>query len=87
MYFYFQLQFRIINRKLTEFGLKPVLGYILAAIAFVLVSVFLFYKTTYAQYIYAALALGFISKLSEQNRNYFLKSTFKTDTYLRVRLL
>ncbi|MEI7587749.1 ABC transporter permease, partial [Runella sp.] len=87
MYFYFQLQFRIINRKLTEFGLRPVLGYILAAIAFVLVSVFLFYKTVYAQYIYAALALSFISKLSEQNRNYFLKSTFKTDTYLRVRLL
>lgn len=87
MYFYFQLQFRIINRKLTEFGLRPVLGYMLAAIAFVLVSLFLFYKTAYAQYIYAVLALSFISKLSERNRNYFLKSTFKTDAYLRVRLL
>lgn len=84
---YFTLQYKMTNRKLTDFGLNPIIGYILILIGFVGLSVYLFSKTEFAEYIYILIALGFISKLSEQKRNDFLKSCFTDNQYLKLRVL
>ena len=52
MKYYFTLQYKMLNRHLKAFGLPPIIGYILAIIFFIGGSVYLFYKTEYAAYIY-----------------------------------
>lgn len=75
------------NRRLSDFGIKPILGYILAAIAFIGLSFLLFQKTEYAVYIYPVLALFPLMKLSEVQRNDFLRSCFTLKDYRKVRLI
>lgn len=76
----------MLNRHLKEFGLPPIFGYLLAIIIFVGVSVFLFYKTEYAAYIYPFFAVSSLSLLSETKRNDFLKACFIDKDYWSVRL-
>ncbi|MBK9488196.1 MAG: ABC transporter permease [Haliscomenobacter sp.] len=45
----------------------------------------MFYKTTYAGYIYAAAGLSLVFGFGEKERNDFLKTTFPLSTYRRVR--
>ena len=68
---YFQLQFKILNRKLIEFGLPLLIGYTLVPFLFVALSNSLFKKTEFASYIFCLLALSLVSKLSESERNNF----------------
>lgn len=75
----------MLNRHLKEFGLPPIIGYLLAIIAFIGVSIYLFYKTEYAAYIYAFFALSPLSLLSESKRNDFLKSCFIDSDYSLIR--
>ncbi len=77
----------MLNRHLKEFGLPPIIGYVLAIILFAGVSVFLFYKTEYATYIYPFFVVSSLSLLSETKRNDFLKTCFIDKDYWRVRLL
>ncbi len=85
MYYYFVLQQRILSRKMEELGLHPVLGYILGVLIFLGLSFYLFYKTTYAGYIYVATGLSVVFGFGEKERNDFLKTTFPLSTYRRVR--
>ena len=87
MHYYFILQYRILNRRLTELGLHPILGYFLAVIVFVGLSIYLFYKTTYAGYLYTLIALSSISKWSDRERNDFLQATFPQAIFQQIRLL
>ena len=57
---YFILQFKMINRQLTEMGIEPIIGYVIGLLVFVGVSIKLFEKTQYAEYIYIVLALSLI---------------------------
>lgn len=82
---YFQLQFKMSNRKLTEFGLPPFLAYTLLLICFVGLSVYLFSKSEFAEYFYILLALGLLIKLTNKKRNEFLKSCFSDKGYLKLR--
>jgi len=84
---YLKLQFTIIKRKLTEFGINPHLGLLLLLPIFISLSYYLFSKTEFAQYIYILLALGFINKLSEANRNDFLKSIFSHKKFIAIRFI
>ncbi len=77
----------MLNRHLKEFGLPPIVGYLLAIILFAGISVFLFYKTEYAAYIYPFFALSSLSLLSETKRNDFLKACFIDKDYWAVRLM
>jgi len=77
----------MLNRQLKAFGLPPIVGYILALLIFVGASVYLFYKTEYAPYIYAFFALSPLSLLSETKRNDFLKNCFVQKDYQVVRLV
>lgn len=84
---YFLLQFKMTNRKVDEFGLPPILAYILLIVTFIGLSSYLFSKTEYAHYIYVVAALGLVLKFSETKRNDFLKICFRTKTYFKVRII
>ena len=84
---YFQLQFKMTNRKLIDFGLNPIIGYILLLIGFIGFSYYLFSKTEFAEYAFILIALSFVSKLSETKRNDFLKYCFRVTEYRKLRLI
>lgn len=87
MYYYFVLQERIVSRRLKEWGVAPILGYCLALVLFIILSFYLFFKTTYAAYLYSAIALSLLTTLSEKERNEFLKIHFSPLVYRQIRLL
>ena len=87
MKFYFSLQFKMLNRQFSDFGLLPILGYLLSIIAFVGLSYLLFYATEFAPYIYILIAITILSKLSNTRRNDFLKGCFSTLEYRQVRIM
>ncbi len=64
------------NRKMIDFGIPLLIGYVLSPFIFIFLSNYLFEKTEFANYIYVLFALSFVSRLSETNRNVFLKSIF-----------
>jgi hypothetical protein len=85
---YFQLQFLRIKRHITDFGLPPVVGFVLAALLFVILSAFIFYRLkTWSDEIYTTLALGVLLQFSDGGRIDFLKTIFTPPQYRRVRLL
>lgn len=75
------------NRRLKDFGLEPIFGYLLILASFIGLSLFLFYKTEFAQYIYILISLALTSKLSEIGRNDFLKLCFNGKHYKLVRII
>ena len=87
MKYYFSLQYKMLNRQLTEFGINPILGFALSAILFVGLSFFLFLKTAYAPYIYVFFGISSVIKLGEINRNDFLKSCFPKKEYIQLRAI
>ena len=84
---YFNLQYRLINRRFKDNGLNPVVGYLLSGAAFACFSLLLFNRTTYAEYFYVFAVLFFMLNLSEQRRNDFLKICFITKHYRIIRIL
>jgi len=87
MKYYFRLQFAMLNRTLKDFGLVPFFGYLLAAVAFVGLSILLFSKIGLAEYLYDLMAMSLVLKLSQTRRNDFLKSCFPNKAYFRIRIL
>lgn len=83
---YFILQYKRTNRKLKDFGVTPILCYLFILAVFTGSSIFLFYKTEFAQYVYILISLSLTSKLSEIGRNDFLKLCFSNNHYKLVRL-
>jgi hypothetical protein len=73
------------NRKVKDLGIHPVLGFLLIALCFLGISLFLFYKTDFAAYIYILISLSFTASLSESNRNDFLKLNFSSLQYKWIR--
>ena len=84
---YFILQFKMLNRQLTEWGIEPVIGYLVGIFAFIGISIKLFEKTQFAEYIYIALALSLVIKLNEINRNDFLKLCYSKTEYFKIRIV
>ncbi len=84
---HFQLQFKMINRKIAAFGLPLFIGYTILPIVFILLSNFLFSKIELASYLYGVAALSLSSKLSEPKRNDFLKLIFSTKKYRELRIV
>lgn len=82
---YFKLQFKMFNRQLSDFGLHPVIAYILIAFVFIGLSVYLFHKTIYAPWLFLAASMSLPLKLGETKRNDFLKTIFSKRDYLLIR--
>jgi hypothetical protein len=72
---------------IRDLGLNPYVGIVLGVPIFLFMSVILFKKVAYPQYIYPVLALVFIIPLGNISRNEFLKNTFFRITYFYIRLL
>ncbi len=72
---YLKLQLTMGKRRLADFGIHPLAGVLLLAVAFVVLSVFLFSRIAFAGYAYILVALLLIMPYAESNRNDFLKFT------------
>lgn len=84
---YFTLQLKMLNRQLTEWGIMPIFGYLIAISGFIGVSTTLFKKTEYAEYAYILLALSIVIKLAEVSRNEFLKLCYSKSEYFKLRII
>ena len=84
---YFNLQYVMTNRKIKEAGLNPLLGYLFALTAFILLSEYIFHKTEFAKYLVILACLSLQFKLSEKNRTDFLLSTFGDKSKMRIRVI
>ncbi len=84
---YFELQYIMTNRKFKDAGLHPLLAYFLLTILFVGLSMYLFHKTEFAQYIYLLFALTLIAKLSETRRTEFLKICYGDIQLKQIRIV
>lgn len=82
---YVQLQLKLIQRHLLEFGIRPVWGYILCIAGFIVISFILFERTEYARYVYLALAIGAVQALNAAPRIDFLKNCFSKKDFLMIR--
>lgn len=83
---YFTLQFQMTNRKFRDAGIHPWLAWILLAVLFAGGSFYLFYKSTFAPYIYVLGGLVLAGKLSETRRYDFLKQCFENNTLRKLRM-
>jgi len=75
------------NRKLREAGIYPLPAYVLILVVFLLISEYLFSKTTYANYLLMLVCLSFQFKLTEKNRTDFLRIVFGDKVKNQIRIL
>jgi hypothetical protein len=73
---YCSLQYKMANRKLSELGLNPAVGYILATTGFILLSELIFHKTGFARYLILLIALSMFVRAAETGRTEFLMTVF-----------
>jgi hypothetical protein len=83
---YINLQYKILNRHLVDFGINPALGYVLVLAAFIGFSLVIFTKIEFAEYIYIVTGLSLLARLSETKRNHFLKTCFPGNGYYKIRI-
>lgn len=84
---YFRLQLTMLNRQFTELRINPIVGIIFSIFAFIGISVIIYSKTEYANYIYLAISLILTQRLSEVNRTTFLKICFIKKDFIKLRLI
>ncbi len=77
----------MINRIFKDNGIIPFFGYLFSMIAFVGISIYIFYKIPFAAYIYIIFPIGMIINLSENNRQDFLNHCFKKNDFLLIRIV
>ncbi len=83
---YFELQYRMTNRRFKDIGFEPLLAYLVLTVGFVGLSIYLFGKTEFAEYIFMLSALTLIGKLSETRRTEFLKFCFGDTKLKKIRV-
>ena len=84
---YLALQYTITNRRFKDAGIEPILAYIILTIGFFGLSIYLFMKTEFAQYIYIFSAFTLVAKLSETQRTEFLKICFGNLQLKKIRII
>lgn len=83
---YFELQHKMTNRRFKDTGLEPLLAYFILTVGFIGLSIYLFIKSDFAEYIYLLFALTLIGKLSETRRTEFLKICFGDTQLKKIRI-
>lgn len=84
---YFSLQIKLSSRIFREIGIHPILAIILLISALIALSIYIFKKTEFAPYIIVLLTLSFTTKLAEIKRNEFLKTIFKSNQHIKIRII
>ncbi|EDP97887.1 hypothetical protein KAOT1_11757 [Kordia algicida OT-1] len=74
-------------RHIDEFGVIPILGFLLIIGLFIGLSETLFDKLSYASYIYSGIGLFLSLKLGYKKRTTFLKKCFPLETFWKVRMI
>lgn len=74
------------NRRFKDTGFRPLIAYLILTVGFVGLSIYLFRKTEFAQYVYMLFALTLIGKLSETGRTEFLKICFGDIKLKKIRV-
>lgn len=74
------------NRRFKDTGFEPLFAYLILTVGFVGLSIYLFHKTEFAEYIYVLSALTLIGKLSETRRTEFLKICFGDTKLKKIRV-
>jgi hypothetical protein len=87
MKYYFELQCRRVLRMIRDLGVNPYVGLMSGIVLFVIMSVLIFKKVSFPQYIYPSLALLYLIPLGNNSRNEFLKITFLEKHYFMIRML
>ncbi len=83
---HFQLQYKLFNRHLREFGISPWLAYVLMTVLFVGISELFFRRMTAPEYIYPLIALSFFSILQNAKRSEFFKRIYLPQKYQKIRI-
>ena len=83
---HFQLQYKLLNRHLREFGITPWLAYGLMTVLFVGISELFFRRMTLPEYIYPLLALSFFGILQNAERSEFFKRIYLPQKYQKIRI-
>jgi hypothetical protein len=84
---YFKLQLKMFERKLSDFGINPLLGIFFLILLFIFGSYYLFEKSELVAPIYAGMALVYVLKNNKPDRNIFLKSIFKLTDFYTIRII
>ncbi len=84
---YFQLQYKMLNRHLIDFGILPLFAYLFFAVLFFYGSNLLFTRFELAAYIYVFIGLSVVSKASSKKRNDFLKLSYSSKKYFNIRIV
>ena len=79
MKFYFSIQFKRLHRHLKDFGVEPLIGYVLLVGAFYGASNRIFERLPYAPYIYMVFSLAIVFAI----KTFFLKIDFLKLHYLK----
>lgn len=87
MKYYFSLQQLRLERKLKEVGISPPLGMLCAGILFIILSAFLFTKTTYAPIIYLAFYVVLCINLGQKEYDVLIRQIFTKTDYFKIRLI
>lgn len=85
---YFQLQFTMLNRRMRDFGINPVLGYMLLTGLFIGFVKALYYRVEeYAPWILIGACLMAQTPLSQKERSDFLQTTFGKQRKTKIRIV
>lgn len=76
----------MVNRRLRDAGIKPVLACVLLLSGFVGFSVYLFSKTSFVVYVYGLIAPAIAARFSERRRNEFLILCFGDRKAKKIRI-
>lgn len=87
MKFHIGLQLKIINRHLIAAGIYPALFYVALVFIFFGLSVYLFEKSNYAEYIYGAIPLSILASLGSKSRNDFLKNINTKANFYKLKII
>jgi hypothetical protein len=84
---YFQLQFKLLNRRFKDLGFEPWFAYVLILLVLITAVHQSFERFSFAPYVFVALCLMLQFNLGNQKRNDFLKTCFSTIQFRRIRLV
>lgn len=84
---YFQLQFKLLNRRFKELGFEPWFAYLLILLTLLTAVHQSFERYSFAPYVFVALCMLLQLNFGNQKRIDFLKTVFSTRKFRRIRLL
>jgi hypothetical protein len=84
--YYFKLQYLRFTRKCEELQVQPFLVVALSAVIFAILSAYVFYKTTYANWLYPLIALAAVAQLTSKNNYEDLRMIFINKGYQILRV-